>query len=160
MRATNRECTSLTSVSIGNSVTNIVDEMAFNNCTSLTSISFGSSMERIGENAFRTCRNIKEIYSLNPTPPSLYMYRGSCWVFGNYSATLYVPEESMKQYHVAAGWSEFKDIRPIGGTSSIEQVTSSQPSVLYDLSGKEATAPRPGQIVIKKLGGKTVKYRR
>ena len=45
------DCTSLTSVTIGNSVTSIGDN-AFNYCTSLTSITIPNSVTSIGDCAF------------------------------------------------------------------------------------------------------------
>lgn len=121
-------------------------------------ITIPSSVTSIGSYAFYN--RCTEIYSLNPIPPTCSgQYQFLVQSSPSVMVTLYVPEEAVEKYRVAQGWNKFKNILAIG-SNSIEQVTSSQSSVLYDLSGKEATAPRPGQIVIKKLGGKTVKYRR
>jgi len=47
-------CTSLTSVTIGNSVTSI-GEWAFDGCTSLTSVTIPNSVTSIGKGAFYNC---------------------------------------------------------------------------------------------------------
>ena len=53
-------CTSLTSVTIGNSVTSIGFE-AFYGCTSLTSITIPNSVTKIGDFAFSGCTGIEKI---------------------------------------------------------------------------------------------------
>lgn len=53
-------CTSLTSVTIGNSVTSIGDE-AFYFCTSLTSVTIGNSVTSIGKGAFWNCADLTSV---------------------------------------------------------------------------------------------------
>ena len=53
-------CSSLTRVTIGDSVTTI-GERAFNGCNSLTSVTIGDSVTTIGENAFRNCSSLTSI---------------------------------------------------------------------------------------------------
>jgi len=53
-------CTSLTSVTIPNSVTSIGDR-AFSGCSSLTSVTIPDSVESIGSFAFYECINIKSL---------------------------------------------------------------------------------------------------
>ena len=55
-----RECTGLTSVTIGNSVTSI-GEKAFYHCTGLTSVTIGNSVTSIGDFAFYGCTGLKKI---------------------------------------------------------------------------------------------------
>lgn len=52
-------CTSLTSITIPDSVTSI-GNFAFFNCTSLASVSIGDSVTSIGEDAFSNCTNLNE----------------------------------------------------------------------------------------------------
>ena len=53
-------CTSLASVIIGNSVQTI-GVSAFNGCTALASVTFGNSVQTIGMMAFRMCPNIQSV---------------------------------------------------------------------------------------------------
>ncbi|MDE6034028.1 MAG: leucine-rich repeat domain-containing protein, partial [Muribaculaceae bacterium] len=53
-------CTSLTSVTIPNSVTKI-GEWAFQDCTSLTSITISNSVTEIGEYAFNGCSSLTSV---------------------------------------------------------------------------------------------------
>ena len=50
-------CTSLTSITIPNSVTSI-GSSAFSGCTSLTSVTIPNSVESIGDNAFQNCSSL------------------------------------------------------------------------------------------------------
>ncbi|MDD6994762.1 MAG: leucine-rich repeat protein [Candidatus Borkfalkiaceae bacterium] len=53
-------CSSLTSVTIGNSVTSI-GSYAFRGCSSLTSVTIGNSVTSIGSYAFRYCSSLKSV---------------------------------------------------------------------------------------------------
>ena len=55
-----RNCTSLTSITIGNHVSNI-GNWAFERCTSLTSITIGSHVSNIGSWAFANCSSLTSI---------------------------------------------------------------------------------------------------
>ena len=53
-------CSSLTSVTIGNNVTSI-DNYAFYKCSSLISVEIGDGVENIGEYAFYNCSNLTDV---------------------------------------------------------------------------------------------------
>ena len=57
-----RDCTGLTSVTIGDGVTSI-GEYAFRDCTGLTSVTIGNSVTNIGKNAFYDCYRLIEVYN-------------------------------------------------------------------------------------------------
>ncbi|MGN1061024.1 MAG: leucine-rich repeat protein, partial [Candidatus Coproplasma sp.] len=57
-------CTSLTSITIPDSVTNI-GTYAFQNCTALESVTIGSGVTNIGTYAFYNCSNLVEVYNLS-----------------------------------------------------------------------------------------------
>ncbi len=59
-----RNCSSLLSITIPNSVASIEDE-AFRNCTKLTSIIIPDSVTYIGYNAFSGCFKLVEVYNLS-----------------------------------------------------------------------------------------------
>ncbi len=54
-------CSGLTSVTIGNSVTSIGNN-AFAYCSGLTSVTIGNSVTSIGESAFRYCFGLKTVF--------------------------------------------------------------------------------------------------
>jgi hypothetical protein len=55
-----RDCSNLTSVTIGNSVTSIGNN-TFRGCSSLTSVTIGNSVTSIGESAFYGCSNLTSV---------------------------------------------------------------------------------------------------
>ena len=55
-----RSCTSLTSVTIGSGVTSVGD-MAFRSCTSLTSVTIPNSVTSIGDGAFSDCTSLTSV---------------------------------------------------------------------------------------------------
>ena len=63
-------CSSLTNVKIPNSVNTIV-EYAFNGCESLTSITIPNSVTSIGNHAFYNCNGLTSITSLATTAPTI-----------------------------------------------------------------------------------------
>ena len=98
-------CSGLTEITIGNSVTSIGSN-AFAGCTGLTDVTIGNSVTSIGNYAFLFCAGITKVYCHATTPPTI-----SEATFGVYfSATLYVPVESMDAYKTANYWKEFTHI--------------------------------------------------
>ena len=96
----------LTSVTIPGSVTTIGD-YAFRKCTGLTSVTIPNSVTTIGSRAFYECfNNVGDIYSLNPTPPSI-IGDAFNYYWGN---TLFVPIGSKTSYQTAEGWKNFNRI--------------------------------------------------
>ena len=95
----------LTSVTIPNSVTTIGDH-AFIYCDSLTSVTIGNSVTSIGDYAFENCSSLTSVYCEAITPPTL-----SSGVFDANAAgrKIYVPAESVEAYKAATNWSEYAD---------------------------------------------------
>ncbi|MEE0916663.1 MAG: leucine-rich repeat domain-containing protein, partial [Alistipes sp.] len=102
-------CSSLTSVTIPNSVTEIGDS-AFWYCSSLTSVTIPNSVTTIGNYAFFDCSSLKSVYCKPAIPP-----QGGGSMF-NYNATgrkIYVPRASESAYEAAEYWSDYAaDIEP------------------------------------------------
>ena len=96
----------LTSYTIPDSVTTI-GYSAFYDCDSLTSITIPDSVTTIGDYAFYSCSSLTSVCCEATTPPSL----DGSYVFNNNASgrTIYVPEESVRQYKIAEGWSEYAD---------------------------------------------------
>ena len=113
-----RSCSSLTSVTIPNSVTSI-REYAFVYCSGLTSVTIPNSVTNIGSCAFYECCSLTAITCEAVNPPALGDY-----VFDDVdkSIPLYVPAESVDAYKAADQWREFTNIRAIDEEQGIEDV--------------------------------------
>ena len=98
-------CSGLTSVVIPNSVTSI-GEQAFRSCNDLASVVIGSSVTSLGYYTFYPCSQLKDVYSLNVTPPSCDDYAFKY----HDEATLYVPSTAVEDYKNANVWCEFGNI--------------------------------------------------
>ena len=94
-------CSSLTSVTIGNSVTSII-EAAFSNCSSLTSVTIPNSVTSIGYGAFYGCSRLKQLILFPSTPPNL----GSNAIPTTISK-IYVQQSSKAAYQAASNWKAF-----------------------------------------------------
>ena len=98
-------CSSLTSVTIPNSVTTI-GERAFYGCSSLTSVTIPDSATTIGEGAFYECSCLTSVYCKATTPP---VGDYSMFEFNAEGRKIYVPMESVEAYKSAEWWSEYAD---------------------------------------------------
>ena len=120
-------CSSLTSITIPESVTSIEDA-AFQNCTNLNSITFSANSKlssigwwvfygcsnlstitipqtvtNIGPNAFTGCSNLISVSCLASIPPTLGQYAFSTI---SSSAILYVPRSAVSAYE-SVGWGDY-----------------------------------------------------
>ena len=124
-----KDCTGITSVSIGNYITKIGDQAfmgctglteltlgdyvrfvgqsAFSNCTGLTKLTIGHGVMSIGSQAFAGCNSLQTIICKPATPPS--MSNRSC--FSCYdTATLKVYPAVLDSYQVQNYWKLFTNI--------------------------------------------------
>ena len=100
-------CTGLSSITIPNSVRTIGTN-AFYNCTGLTTIVLPNSVTNIGQSVFDNCSNLDTIISLNFIPPSCNSY-----TFNNIttSVVVLVPTGCGNRYRSATGWSQCINIQ-------------------------------------------------
>jgi len=109
-------CTSLTSVTLGNSVS-AIGSGAFSNCTSLTSIDIPNSVTSIGDYAFSDCTSLTSV-TLGNSLLSIGDYAFSdCYSL----ISIYVPDESLQYYKTETYLSNYADkIKPISEYSEPE----------------------------------------
>lgn len=83
---------------------------AFTNCSNLTSVTIGKSVTDIDWFAFISCNNLKTIYALPAIPPTL----GSD-VFASVptDAVVFVPKGTSGEYSSTDGWTYFSDFREV-----------------------------------------------
>ena len=98
-------CSSLTSVTIPNSVTSIGPQALYR-CSSLTSVTIPNSVTSIGIEAFWGCGNMTSVTIQATTPPTLA--NTSAFNTTN-NCPIYVPAESVDAYKTATNWSALAD---------------------------------------------------
>ncbi len=79
---------------------------AFYNCSMLTSVTIGEDVTDIENYAFYNCSGLTDIYVNRTTPPTVLSAS-----FNIRTATVWVPCGSASAYRAATGWSGFGDIR-------------------------------------------------
>ncbi|MBP5584134.1 MAG: leucine-rich repeat domain-containing protein, partial [Bacteroidales bacterium] len=128
------DCTSLTSITIPNSVTSI-KRYAFSGCTNLKSVSIPSSVTSIGENAFYGCTKLTKVTCLATTPPEAYSYS-----FENYNGYLYIPCDNKEDYEIDACWGSFKHVECIG--AEMVELTKDEVAVIPEKTEAEFSMPK------------------
>ena len=105
-KAAFKGCSKIKYLSLPNGVTTL-GESVFAECTSIVTAIMGENMAQIGSKAFNGCGSLNIVYSNALVPPAI----GSD-VFGGCSSmlTIYVPKDSVKDYHRTKGWSNYKSI--------------------------------------------------
>ena len=98
-------CSSLTSITIPNSVTSI-GSSAFYNCSSLTSITIPYKVTSIESYTFQGCSSLTEMTVLATTPPTL----SNTNAISTATTVIYVPSASLNVYKTATNWSNFASI--------------------------------------------------
>ena len=96
-------CTSLTSVTIPKSVTEIC-MYAFRNCTSLTTITIPNSVDEIGDKVFYGCSNLEHIYVNTLPPPTL-----GTMVFDQIHEDFKIYVPNINVYKQNTYWSKYAD---------------------------------------------------
>ncbi|WP_134627654.1 leucine-rich repeat domain-containing protein [Flavobacterium psychrophilum] len=102
-----KECSRLTSVTIGNSVTSIEYD-AFKECKRLTSLTIGNAVTSIGDNAFKECKRLTTVNCHIRTP--LIISSNVFKEVNRSNCALNIPAGTEAAYQAAAVWQDFSPI--------------------------------------------------
>ena len=102
-------CSGMTSIDIPDSVTSIGSNV-FTSCDGLTSVTIGSGVTYIGWLVFVNCKNITNMIIRAATPPALERGQSSSPASDTFSGSypIYVPSESVNDYKAAQYWSRIE----------------------------------------------------
>ena len=95
-----------------------IGDQAFYYCSSLTSVTIPNSVTSIGDYAFTHCKNLENIYCYAeevPSPDSDAFYDSNIE-----NATLHVPASAIEAYKTTQEWSDFGTIKAIEVADGIE----------------------------------------
>ena len=115
-------CTSLTSITIPNSVTSI-GKSAFSGCTSLTSITIPNSVTSIGSSAFSGCTSLTNV----TIPDSITSIGDNAFSDCTSLTSITIPNSV-----TSIGWSAFYNCRNLTSVTIPDSVTSIGSSAFYD----------------------------
>ena len=112
--------------------------------TTLTSVTIGNSVTSIEDHAFRGCTGLTSINLLGKTPPTV---ENGTFSEAQYTdITLFVPKGSLETYQAADTWKNFWDIREEGTTEIPEEEVKkcATPVITYKNSGLDITTETDG----------------
>lgn len=150
------DCSSLTSVKIPSSVTEIGKD-AFSGCSSLTSVNIPSGVTEIGEYTFSGCSGLKSIYVHAEAVPSIGVDSFDGCDLKN--CTLYVLKGTYDAYCWLSELECFGNIVEFDATNIRNMVAEpeGQESARYAVNGQRLTAPVKGINLVKYNNGRVKK---
>ena len=143
-------CTALVNVTLGKRI-NSMGSSVFGNCPNIEYITIKDGCSVVGEKCFNGCDKIKYIHNNCTEIPTT-----SSNAFSSYTATLYVPAESLDAYKVHEVWGQFFAVLDIT-TSGIADISTDDSTNgvagYYDLSGRHSSTSHHGITIIRLKNG-------
>ena len=131
-----------------------IGDSAFEGCYSLTSVTIGENVNSIGEEVFSNCPMLKDVYCYAEIVPTTN-YNNSGWS----SIILHVPANALELYKGAYPWSESKEIVAIEddptGVQSV--IFDDKLYPIYTIDGRQISKPQREQIIIQTINGRNKK---
>ena len=137
-----------------------IDYAAFSDCWKLSTVIIGNDVTNIGKGAFIRCSGLKDMYLYTEQLPEL---GGDLFDYSNRNATLHVPASSIDTYQNAEQWKNFKEIvaltdddpKPTGIQGINNNVMTAKR--YNSLDGKQTITHQKGLNIIKMSDGTTKK---
>lgn len=106
-----------------------INNQAFRECSGLTSLTIGSGVKSIGSQAFASCKGLTDVYCLAENAPntSTDAFQDSYIEY----ATLHVPTESAEAYRAVEPWKNFGSIVGINGEAIPEPEKCATPTISF-----------------------------
>lgn len=140
-------CESLTAVELPEAL-EILEAGAFRDCKSLTSVILPESVISIDQDAFTGCPRLATVICKAPITPEVKDN-----TFGNYNASLYVPDEYLHLYRGHAIWGSFREVIPFSqAPNHVKQLlheTTSKTAIVNVEQSNIAIAAQDNSIVVK-----------
>ena len=140
-------CESLTAVELPEAL-EILEAGAFRDCKSLTSVILPESVISIDGDAFTGCPRLATVICKAPITPEVKDN-----TFGNYNASLYVPDEYLHLYRGHAIWGNFREVIPFSqAPNHVKQLlheTTSKTAIANVEQSNIAIAAQNNSIVVK-----------
>ena len=114
-----------------------IGKHAFEGCTALVSITLPPCVENIDSKAFNKCGNLKWVYVMPETPPTLAADAFMKGVDGKYLPTIYVQESVESIYAGIDTWSNFSRLWTMIIINMAKQFTSFTSNFDADFSGSD-----------------------
>lgn len=142
-----------------------IGNYAFYGSPAIETVRLPSTMKTIGEETFISCVNIKDVYSLNTTPPAIKES-----TFGErteQTAKLHVPTGATVDYWIDKNWTKFLSIDENLEVDGLEEILIDYTGniTVYDINGikiyegMKDEVKLPAGIYIIRQGMKTVKVK-
>lgn len=108
----------------------IISIYIFASCTSLTSVTIGENISDIKNGTFANCPNLADVYCLAENVPNTRSdaFSGSYIEY----ATLHVPAASLDEYKNAEPWKNFKNIVALDGADIPVTQKCAKPTITYN----------------------------